>query len=109
MAETSLPLRSIAETTSELIYAPISVGQLLDQISILEIKAEKIKDVEKLLNVRKELSSLRRIATENGMGLDTEDYRELKWINEILWKTEDSLREKERETFLEQVGRSANR
>ncbi len=80
----------------KLIYSPISVGQLFDQISILEIKNEKIKDEEKTANIKRELKLLKGLAAEEGLQLDTEYYYELKSVNKKLWKIEDIIREKER-------------
>ncbi len=80
----------------KLIYSPISVGQLFDQISILEIKNEKIKDEEKTANIKRELKLLKGLAAEEGLQLDTAYYYELKSVNKKLWKIEDIIREKER-------------
>ena len=74
------------------ITIPISVGELLDKISILEIKAF-LTDNE---YVHKELDDLNQI--KNTLTQYTLQYEvELKKINEQLWKTEDKLRELEKE------------
>ena len=80
------------------IKIPISPGELLDKITILEIKSERIADVEKVQNVRRELELLN---TEwDSAGADSPEMTELrarlKTINESLWEIEDDIRDKER-------------
>jgi len=69
----------------------ISIGELLDKISILEIKQENITDSQKLSNIKKELDLLRDEASKFPQVL----YLELKETNQKLWNIEDSIREKE--------------
>ena len=76
------------------ILAEISGGELIDKITILEIKKEKIKDSNKLIDVEKELSSLRNtykksIIDESRIKLLIE---ELKSINIELWDIENAKR-----------------
>jgi hypothetical protein len=82
---------------SRQIRAPIAIGELIDKIAILEIKAERISDQQKLRNVATELTMLRALKTN--AGLDTaemEPYaQELRSINATLWEIEDALRELE--------------
>jgi hypothetical protein len=75
------------------------VGELLDKITVLEIKNERISDPIKLKNVRKELRELRRAWEASPYtGVDIDAYRsELKKVNETLWEIEDYLRVKEDE------------
>jgi len=72
-----------------------SVGELLDKISILKIKEEKINDEKKLLNIKKELGLLSSIA-EKFIEKDEKSYKkfmdELFEINLQLWETEDNIR-----------------
>lgn len=81
------------------IHAPVSVGEFLDKVTILEIKSERIRDAEKLANIHKELDTLR--ATWNASPFaDAElepEYSQLKRINETLWEIEDDIRDKERD------------
>ena len=76
------------------ILAEISAGELIDKITILEIKNEKISDNEKLKNIEKELSSLN--ATFQKSILDPSKIKlliqELKTINLKLWDIEDGKR-----------------
>lgn len=76
------------------VVAPISLGELADKITILEIKSERIQDEKKLRNVRSELSSLCEIFSSlkdipPGLG-ELKD--ELRTINEMLWDIEDRIR-----------------
>lgn len=71
----------------------VSVGELLDKISILEIKSLRIKQEEKLKNIRKELESLTLVRDAQIRSEDIEDlYGQLKTINESLWDIEDRIR-----------------
>tara|TARA_R110000787_G_scaffold269492_2_gene376301 strand:- start:689 stop:1063 length:375 start_codon:yes stop_codon:yes gene_type:complete len=70
----------------------VSVGEVLDKISILEIKRKKIKDITKLKNINKEFIAL----SESFPNFkDQEDYNNLLEINNTLWDIEDKLRIKE--------------
>ena len=79
------------------ILAPVSIGELIDKITILEIKSERITDPGKLRNVTTELTGLRAITTKAGLDTpDMEPYvRELKSLNTTLWEIEDAIRELE--------------
>jgi hypothetical protein len=80
------------------ILVPISPGELIDKITILQIKSERITDPGKLANVRTELSLLE--ATWQGSGHATQliagDWAALKSINQKLWVIEDDIRDLER-------------
>ena len=81
------------------ISIPISPGELLDKLTILEIKLERIKDKEKLTNVSYEYDSLKTIVQRDisqSSKLKTL-YQELKLINETLWDIEDDIRDCERD------------
>jgi len=75
-----------------MISIPVSVGELFDKISILEIKSVRVEDDLKLNNIIKELEMLSGIAPE----CDTKLYIKLKSTNEQLWDVEEKLRQKER-------------
>lgn len=75
------------------ITIPVSIGELLDKISILEIKNEMIQDHEKLKNVQKELELLKEKAKD--IEVPENLIYELKQTNLVLWKIEDSIRNKE--------------
>lgn len=76
---------------------PVSWGELIDKITILEIKSERLSDAAALINVRKELCLLREtgepVFIENAEVLILKE--KLKSINEMLWDIEDRIREKE--------------
>lgn len=81
---------------SELL-APVSFGELLDKIAILQIKSERMSDPAKLANVRHELSALENIwMLHPAAGHDIARLRAgLKAVNERLWQIEDDIRLKE--------------
>lgn len=77
--------------------APISVGELLDKLTILTIKMEKIKDSTKLKNVLLEHKELKKIAdTLNPPTELSSLYKELLEINRELWDIEDAKRKHEK-------------
>lgn len=80
------------------ILAPISAGELIDKITILRVKAERIGDPAKEANVRKELALLEGIAAEALTPSPELDRltRELTAINAALWDIEDGKRACER-------------
>jgi len=73
---------------------PISLGELLDKISILEIKNKKILDESKILNIKKELNGLKKVLDELNINLSETNslYNKLYKINLTLWEIEDSIR-----------------
>jgi hypothetical protein len=75
-------------------YIEVSTGEVADKISILLIKKEKITDVDKLENIKKELSSL--IEHFPAEILIDKLYSLLCAVNLSLWEIEDAIREKER-------------
>ena len=81
------------------ILVEVSVGELLDKISILEIKKEKIKDPDKLEYINDEHQILQeqyRLNVKNDIKLN-ELYQSLKIINSRLWTIEDNKRKCEKE------------
>ena len=81
------------------IIVEVSVGELLDKISILEIKKEKIKDAEKLKFINNEYSILKNQLDENIKSDEKLNnlYQSLKEINSKLWGIEDDKRQCEKE------------
>ncbi|MCG6889855.1 MAG: DUF6165 family protein [Gammaproteobacteria bacterium] len=80
------------------ILIPISPGELLDKITILQIKSERIADSAKVANVKTELGMLEQVWRE---AVNDDDQiralsSELKSINEALWEIEDDIRDEER-------------
>ena len=82
----------------ENIQVPVSPGEVLDKITILEIKSERMTDPDKVANVRIELDLLQKTwaaaITEDETIRDL--HAQLKEINEALWEIEDDIRDKER-------------
>ena len=80
------------------ILVPVSFGELLDKIAILQIKSERMSDPAKLANVRKELEALERTwMAHPAAGGDIVRLRaDLKAVNERLWEIEDDIRNEER-------------
>jgi len=84
------------------ILVPISPGELLDKITILQIKLARILDAGKLANVKRELSLLEQTWKESGCATQdlARDERALLNVNERLWDIEDRIRDKEaKQTF----------
>ena len=79
----------------KIINAPISIGELVDKITILEIKKNKLQN-SKLENVLKELSYLRRLMEKNKIEINDDLFTQLKEINLTLWDIEDQIRIKEK-------------
>jgi len=80
-----------------LMHIPVSIGEILDKMSILEIKSERMSDEKKLLNVRHELDVLNgELSKLEGLwGAVGDLYVQLKAVNEELWVIEDDIRIKE--------------
>jgi hypothetical protein len=76
------------------LLVPVSLGELIDKITILEIKTEKITRLEALRNIEKELDALRRIRTPD---IEPHLVKELKQVNEDIWNFEDEIRMCERD------------
>lgn len=80
-----------------MLHIPVSVGELLDKITILEIKAERISERAKLHNIRRELDALHNVRLKADLkGPDLEKLmHDLKHVNMQLWDIEDDIRMKE--------------
>ena len=87
------------------LLAPVSYGELLDKIAILQIKSDRISDPAKLANVRRELSALERTWMAHPAAVhDIAKLRaDLKAVNERLWVIEDDIRDKERAQAFDDV------
>lgn len=79
-----------------IILAPVSEGELLDKLSILYIKSEKIKDADKLKHVNREIKLLETIVSSHRIDQHV-DYKHLmarlSVVNNDLWMYEDLIRE----------------
>jgi hypothetical protein len=86
------------------ILVPISPGELIDKMTILQIKSARMTDAAKVANVRAELTALEKTWRESAFATTNidEEWAALKRINEKLWVVEDDLREKERQKKFDQ-------
>ena len=79
----------------------VSVGEIVDKLSILQIKTALIKDEEKLTNIKKEYNYLYDIVF-NEMKIEQSDFFDIVIINQKLWEIEDNIRDKERDKNFDQ-------
>lgn len=86
------------------IKVPISPGELVDKITILEIKSARMKDAAKVANVRVELALLQDTWRTSAYASHdiTSQWAALRSINEKLWDVEDLIRDKERARTFDQ-------
>jgi hypothetical protein len=85
-----------------MIYVPVSVGELIDKLSILHVKKIKISNEEKLTLVNKEFELLYNLSSVHLDSTEIESlYHQLCDINEKLWDVEDKLRVLETEKKFE--------
>jgi hypothetical protein len=82
---------------ADVIKVPVSFGEVLDKITILEIKSERIKDEAKVRNVRLELDELSATWDEavKDQSAIADLRKQLKAVNEELWVIEDDIRDQE--------------
>ena len=81
------------------ILTPVSIGELIDKITILQIKSERMSDAKKVANVRTELEALEKTWRDSPHAQHDirAEWAALKSINEKLWVIEDDIRDKERD------------
>ena len=92
------------------LHVPVSVGEVLDKITILQIKLAHISDAEKRVNVQNELDALLPLVAGDSFATGQMQtlIAELKSVNEALWEIEDDIREQEAaKTFGEEFIRLA--
>ncbi|MBU1874167.1 hypothetical protein KJ688_10655 [bacterium] len=73
----------------------VSIGEIVDKLTILSIKIDKFKSPDKLANVKKEYDILSVEIEKSGIAVGSEDFNALKEINLKLWQIEDAIRVKE--------------
>ena len=82
------------------VQVPVSVGELLDKLTILAIKLERIDDPAKRTNIDREHAALEAVVQAEGLraaeGVVALE-QELRAVNEQLWRIEDEIREHERQ------------
>ena len=75
----------------------VSIGEIVDKLTILDIKMTNILDPEKLKNISKEYGYLKDVVEDDlGISTTSESYNKLLNINKELWDIEDDIRDKER-------------
>ena len=81
------------------LLVPISPSELLDKITILKIKSERIDDPKKVVNIRHELELLSKIWFDSVKEDEViaNFHQQLKTINEKLWEIEDDIRDEDRQ------------
>lgn len=88
------------------VWVPVSVGELVDKITILEIKSEHLQDVAKLAHVHKELDQLQQIY--HNLNMDLHEYKQqLIHINQAIWYNEDAARQFDAHTQMDLIARVA--
>ena len=79
----------------------VSIGEIVDKLSILQIKLENITDEDKLVNIKKEFNYLYNIVFKD-LQIQLDDYQRLLDINKQLWNIEDDIRDEERAKCFEE-------
>ena len=81
-----------------MVSVPVSVGEMIDKLSILQVKKNNVKDENKLVFIKKEFELLYNFSSEYLSNLETESiYHRLVEVNSNLWEVEDKLRIMEKE------------
>ena len=81
-----------------MISVPVSIGEMIDKLSILQVKKNNVKDENKLIFIKKEFELLYNFSSEYLSNLETESlYHRLVEVNSNLWDVEDKLRVMEKE------------
>jgi hypothetical protein len=87
---------------SQITYAPISIGELIDKITILEIKLTKTLDSEKLHNIQTECNMLTNILSKLEVPEEVDGLRDqLLTVNSELWVIEDTKRAHEKQQLFD--------
>lgn len=80
----------------------VSIGEVVDKITILQIKEERIKDTIKLNHIKKELKILQDTLNSSEIKVPQEMIDRLKDVNSQLWEAEDILRLKEKDEIYDE-------
>jgi len=73
----------------------VSIGELVDKVSILAIKLKKVKNRDKLKNIKKEYDLLKVSMEKSGISVNSDYFKKLQEVNSKLWNIEDHIRIKE--------------
>jgi hypothetical protein len=74
------------------VHIPVSVGEVVDKITILDIKLDKMTDPTRLANVARERAALQAAWEDSGLAWPAPEADALARVNRSLWQTEDDLR-----------------
>ena len=91
-----------SEASHRAILAPVSVGELVDKITILEIKSQNTLD-DQLINVTNELDLLKETLHRHELTVQSDLMNELRQVNRNLWVIEDQIRLKEKNLEFDDV------
>ena len=80
----------------------VSIGEVVDKITILQIKKEKINDEVKLKYINEELIILKNSLEKENVDIPEKLVKNLKHINELLWDAEDIIRLKEKNNLFDE-------
>ena len=86
---------------TSIIFAPISIGELFDKLTILQIKMKKIEGI-KLNNIKNEIIQLEEVIKNNNLEIDNQILSDLRKINNSLWEIEDQIRMKDSKNQFDQ-------
>lgn len=78
----------------------ISIAEIIDKLTILSIKKDKISDPDKLNNIEKEFDYLSSVVNE--LRIEPNDIHKLLDVNKLLWNIEDKIRDKERNQIFDE-------
>jgi hypothetical protein len=79
-------------TSIQSLMIPVSLGELVDRISILEIKQRRIADPRRRANVQLELTLLTQVLQRSGCSIDATQFQALQRVNAVLWELENRIR-----------------
>ena len=100
-------LSSAVESDSHTLLVPVATGELIDKITILRLKAQRLKRPEALANVKHELQALEAVLNEAGTSMNMNaammHIDALQAVNTELWNVEDALRQLEAEQRFDQM------
>ena len=83
--------------TRQTVLIPVSLGELMDRISILEIKQQQMSDPGRLANVTRELALLNGVLQQHGRSASDPRMAPLREVNKLLWELENRVRHLERD------------
>lgn len=86
--------------SAQALLIPVSLGELIDRISILEIKRQRVTDPRRRANVQRELALLMRALEQSGHAIDDAQMQPLRQVNAVLWELENRIRRLEQEGVL---------